>query len=181
MHLNVCVCQHVEFVYIGTRYTFGGNTGLGLTQDLLILHRNSIYNEAYLPMSMDLPSVFKIHKIQEQSVSTMHLAVCQYSHQQLAFSKSCHLAIIAKIFYQIARHTTLTPTYNAIKRETSRKPSIREKPTEFLGSGHQCKVGLFPSGKCNVYESAKMFYQDCEVVPQVLYPCSKLCILLWHL
>jgi hypothetical protein len=28
---------------------------------------------------------------------------------------------------------TLTPTYEAIKRETSRKPSIREKHVELLG------------------------------------------------
>jgi hypothetical protein len=54
---------------------------------------------------------------------------------------------------------TLTPTYEAIKHETSRKPSIREKPAEFLGTGHQCKDGLLlPSIKHNVYESVEMFY-----------------------
>jgi hypothetical protein len=68
---------------------------------------------------------------------------------------------------------TLAPTYEAIKRETSEKPSIKEKPTELLGTGQQCKDGLLPSIKRNVCENVEMFYQDCEVVPQVLYPCSK--------
>ncbi len=53
---------------------------------------------------------------------------------------------------------TLAPTYEAIKRETSRKPSIREKPAELLGTGHQCKDGLLPSIKRNVCESVEMFY-----------------------
>ncbi len=52
----------------------------------------------------------------------------------------------------------LAPTYEASKRETSGKPSIREKPDELLGTGHQCKDGLLPSIKHNVYESVKMFY-----------------------
>jgi hypothetical protein len=76
---------------------------------------------------------------------------------------------------------TLAPTYEAIKDETSRNPSIREKPAEFLGTGHQCKEGLLPSIKRNVCESVEMFYLDFEVVPQVLYPCSKHFILLWYL
>ncbi len=53
---------------------------------------------------------------------------------------------------------TLAPTYEVIKRETSGKPSIREKPAELLGTGHQCKDGLLPSIKCNVCESMEMFY-----------------------
>jgi hypothetical protein len=67
-------------------------------------------------------------------------------------------AIIAKISYQIAWPMTLALMYEAIKRETSRKPSIREKPAEFLGTGHQCKDSLLPSIKCDIYESVKMFY-----------------------
>jgi hypothetical protein len=47
--------------------------------------------------------------------------------------------------------------YEAIRRQTSRKPLIREKPAEFLGTGHQCKDGSFPSIKHNIYESVKMF------------------------
>jgi hypothetical protein len=51
---------------------------------------------------------------------------------------------------------TLTPTYEAVKRETSGKPSIREKPAQFLGTGHQCKNDLLPSIKPNVCESVEM-------------------------
>ncbi len=36
---------------------------------------------------------------------------------------------------------SLAPTYEAIRLETSRKPLTREKPAEFLGTGHQCKDG----------------------------------------
>jgi hypothetical protein len=53
---------------------------------------------------------------------------------------------------------TLAPMYEAIKHETSGKPLIREKPAELLGTGHQCKDGLFPSIKCNICESVEMFY-----------------------
>jgi hypothetical protein len=76
---------------------------------------------------------------------------------------------------------TLAPMYEAIKRETSGKPSIGGKPAELLGTGHQCKDNLLPLIKRNVCESVEMFYKDCEVVPRVLYPCSKHFILLWHL
>ncbi len=34
---------------------------------------------------------------------------------------------------------SLTPMYEAIRHETSRKLLPREKPAEFLGTGHQCK------------------------------------------
>jgi hypothetical protein len=53
---------------------------------------------------------------------------------------------------------TLAPTYEAMECETNRKPLIREKPAELLGTGHQCKDGLLPSIKGNVYESVEMFY-----------------------
>jgi hypothetical protein len=66
--------------------------------------------------------------------------------------------MIAKISYQIAWPMTLAPKYEAIKLETSRKPSIREKPAELLGTGHQCKDGSLPSIKRNVCESVEMFY-----------------------
>ncbi len=52
---------------------------------------------------------------------------------------------------------TLAPTYEAIKPETSGKPSIREKPAELLSTGHQCKDGSLPSIKRNVCESVEMF------------------------
>ena len=149
LHLNVCVCTHVEFIQIGNQYMYVGS--LDPVQD-------SMYIMAYLPMSINLPSVFKIHKIQDQSVNTTYLTACRYSYQQLAFSKSCLLAIIAKISYQIAWPMTLTPTYETIKGETSGKPSIREKPAEFLGTGHPCKDCLLPSIMRNIYESVEMFY-----------------------
>jgi hypothetical protein len=53
---------------------------------------------------------------------------------------------------------TLAPMYEANKRETSGKPSIREKPAELLGTGHQCKDGSLPSIKRNVCESVEIFY-----------------------
>ena len=76
------MCQHVEFLFIGIRYTFVGipDSVLRRIFYLLILRRKSIYDVAYLPRSMDLPSVFKIDKIQDQSVSTTYLTVCLYSH-----------------------------------------------------------------------------------------------------
>jgi hypothetical protein len=52
---------------------------------------------------------------------------------------------------------TLTPTYEAIKRDTSGKPLIRKKPAEFLGTGHQCKDGSLSSIKRNICESVEMF------------------------
>ncbi len=60
--------------------------------------------------------------------------------------------------YQIAWPMTLTPTNEAIKRKTSGTPLIREKPAEFLGTGHQCKDGLLSSNKRNDCESVEMFY-----------------------
>jgi hypothetical protein len=36
---------------------------------------------------------------------------------------------------------TFAPMYEAIRRETSRKPLMREKPAKFWGTGHQCKDG----------------------------------------
>jgi hypothetical protein len=53
---------------------------------------------------------------------------------------------------------TLAPMYEAIKHETSRKPSIREKPAKFLGTGYQCKDGFLPSIKHNACKSVEIFY-----------------------
>jgi hypothetical protein len=38
---------------------------------------------------------------------------------------------------------SLSHTYEAIRHETSKKPLMREKPAEFLGTGHQYKDGYF--------------------------------------
>ncbi len=59
----------------------------------------------------------KIDKIQDQSVSTTYLTVCLFSHQQLAFSKLCLLAIITKISNQIAwpmTHTGITKFWDIL-------------------------------------------------------------------
>jgi hypothetical protein len=53
---------------------------------------------------------------------------------------------------------TLAPTYEAIKRETSKKPLIWEKPAELLGAGHQCKDDSLSSIKRDICESVEMFY-----------------------
>jgi hypothetical protein len=55
----------------------GGGSG---SDSFAAVQWNSIYNVAYLFTSIDLPSVFKIDKIQDQSISTMYLTVCMYSH-----------------------------------------------------------------------------------------------------
>jgi hypothetical protein len=60
---------------------------------------------------------------------------------------------------------TLTPMYEAIKRETSRKTSIREKHAEILGTGHQCKDGLLPSSKRHACESVEMFKRIVRYCP----------------
>jgi hypothetical protein len=39
---------------------------------------------------------------------------------------------------------SLALTYEAIRRETSGKPSMREKPAEFWGTRHQYHYGLIP-------------------------------------
>jgi hypothetical protein len=45
----------------------------------------------------------------------------------------------AKISYQVSWPMSLAPTYEAIRRETSGKPLLREKPAEVLGTRSQCK------------------------------------------
>ena len=127
------VCVNTQSSMYRNLVHLWGNTGLNLMQDLSILHRNSICNVAYLPMSMDLPSVFKIDKIQDQSVSTTYLKICLYSHQQLAFSKLRLLAIIAKIPYQKAWPMTLAPTYEAIKHENQWKTFNKGETCRVLG------------------------------------------------
>jgi hypothetical protein len=52
---------------------------------------------------------------------------------------------------------TLATRYEAIRHETSGKPLIREKPVEFLDTGHQCKDGLSSSIKRDIYENVEMF------------------------
>ena len=65
---------------------------------------------------------------------------------------------------------TLALTYEAIKSEASGKLAIKEKPAELLGTGHQCKDGLLPSIKRNVYESVEIFIR-------IVRPYLRYCIL----
>ncbi len=51
---------------------------------------------------------------------------------------------------------SLAPTYEDIKHETSRKPLSGKQPAEFLGTGQECKDGLFPSIKRDICESMEM-------------------------
>ena len=61
---------------------------------------------------------------------------------------------------------SLAPTYEAIKREISGKPTLRGKNHWFLGTGQECKDGLLPSIKHNSFwEVGDVNYWDKEGVP----------------
>ncbi len=113
------------------------------------------------PVCDIVPNLIKsslMGKIQDQSVSTYisDSTVCLYSHLRLAFSELCLLAIIAKISYQISWPMSLAPMYEAIRRETSGKSLMREKPAEFLGTGHQCKDDYCHQSSI-IFESVETF------------------------
>jgi hypothetical protein len=59
--------------------------------------------------------------------------------------------------------------YEAIRRETSGKPLMREKPAEFLGTGHQCK-----DGDCHqlsiIFESVEIFIRIVRLYLGVVPP-----------
>ncbi len=144
-----------------------------------------------------IPNLVKsslMSKIQDQSVSTYildslfvslsvlkFLTVCLYSHWQLAFSESCLLVIIFKISYQISWPMTLAPTYEAIRRETSGKPLMREKPAKFLGTGHQCKDGYCHQLSV-IFESVETFIRIVGLYLGVIPPiCILVLSILWLL
>jgi len=61
---------------------------------------------------------------------------------------------------------SLAPTYEAIKREISKKTTLRKKPYWFLDTGQECKDGLLPSIKRNSFwEVGDVNYQDNKGVP----------------
>jgi hypothetical protein len=68
------------------------------------------------------------------------------------------------------------PMYEAIRRETSRKPLIRGKSAEFWGTGHQCKDGYCHQLSV-IFESVKTSIRIVGFVPwgcnSNLYPCFK--------
>jgi hypothetical protein len=91
----------------------------------------------------------------------------------LAFSKLRLLAIIAKISYQISWPMSLAPTYEAIRRETSGKPLMREKPAECWGTGYQCKDGYCHQLSV-IFESVETFIRIVVLYLGVIPP---ICIL----
>ncbi len=72
---------------------------------------------------------------------------------------------------------SLAPTYEAIKRETSRKLLMREKPAEFLGTGHQCKDGYCYELSV-IFESVETFIRIVGLYLGVIPP---ICILVLSL
>jgi hypothetical protein len=64
-------------------------------------------------------------------------------------------------------------THEAIRRETSGKPLIREKPAECLGTGHQCKDGYCHQISI-IFESMETFIR---IVGLYLGVVSLTCIL----
>jgi hypothetical protein len=74
---------------------------------------------------------------------------------------------------------SLAPTYEAIGRETSRKPLMREKPAKVLGTGHQCKDGYCHQLSI-IFESVETFIRivglNLGVVPPI---CILVLSILW--
>ena len=74
---------------------------------------------------------------------------------------------------------TLTPTYEAIRRETSRKPLMREKPAKFLGAGHQCKDGYCHQLSV-IFKSVETFIRIVGLYLGVIPPiCILVLSILW--
>jgi hypothetical protein len=72
---------------------------------------------------------------------------------------------------------SLAPTYEAIRRETSKKSLMREKPAEFLGTGHQCKDGYCHQLSI-IFESVETFIR---IVGLYLGVVPVICILVLSL
>ncbi len=73
---------------------------------------------------------------------------------------------------------SLAPMYEAIRRETSGKPLMREKPAEVLGTGHQCKDGLISLSI--IFESAETFIRIVRLYLGVVPPtCILVLGILW--
>jgi hypothetical protein len=74
---------------------------------------------------------------------------------------------------------TLVPMYKAIRRETSGKPLMREKPAEIWGTGHQCKDG-FCHQLSIIFESVEIFIRIVGLYLGVIPPiCILVLIILW--
>ncbi len=90
-----------------------------LLNDTLVYLRRNLVCKKVQNLIRNLTESSLKEKIQDQSVSTHILDSLSVLTQQLAFSKSCLLAIVAKISYQISWPMTLAPTFEAIRCETS--------------------------------------------------------------
>ncbi len=66
---------------------------------------------------------------------------------------------------------SLAPTYEAIRRENSRKPLMWEKPAEYLGTGHQCKDG-YRHQLSVIFESVETFIRIVAVPPTCILVLS---------
>ena len=76
---------------------------------------------------------------------------------------------------------SLAPTYEAIRHETSGKPLMREKPAEFLGTGHQCKDGYCHQLSV-IFESVEIFIRIVGLYHGVVPPTYILVLsILWLL
>ncbi len=74
---------------------------------------------------------------------------------------------------------SLAPTYESIRRETSRKPLIREKPAKYLGTRHQCKDGYCHQLSV-IFESVETFIRIVGLYLGVIPPiCILVLRILW--
>jgi hypothetical protein len=74
---------------------------------------------------------------------------------------------------------SLAPTYEAVRRETSRKPLMREKSAEFLCTGHQCKDGYCHQLSV-IFESVEIFIRIVGFYLGVVPPtCILVLSILW--
>ncbi len=74
---------------------------------------------------------------------------------------------------------SLAPMYEAIRHETSGKPLKREKPAEFLGTGHQCKDGYCHQLSV-IFENVETFIRIVGLYLGVVPPtCILVLSILW--
>ncbi len=74
---------------------------------------------------------------------------------------------------------SLAPTYEAIRRETSGKRLMREKPAELLGTGHQCKDDYCHQLSV-IFESVETFIRIVGLYLGVVPPiCILILSILW--
>jgi hypothetical protein len=74
---------------------------------------------------------------------------------------------------------TLAPRYEAIRRETSGKSLVREKPAEFLGTGHKCKDGYCHQLSI-IFEGVETFIRIVGLYHGVVPPtCILVLSILW--